>query len=488
MLKRPAPDPASTVPKNWVPIPDDLVSEESDFHGKSSPGIDIFTTSAILPLWRIKPSVDPNRYPGNKATKSHYQRLAASYNPQKYWAIHNWNVQVIAAKGKEVQEQAAKTRAKQEAGEQRKPQVAQGEPSTQHEPRSPEPQAPKLKHADINPILPGVMDIEPVLPEAMDVDHIFLDPMDIDTTPLTSETAAFPSGDANPPRLSNPYEGLALAKQNSETIDAFLTRLPPSTTSISAGGPWIWVANPYPAPTNQGTGEGTGDIATFKQHGTRLLSTYLSHRAELEALNPGKPAGSITRMLRDYRLRLERDILDLAKQTGVTAGKWMLFPSPADVDRVWAVVARGTWEGRLGISAKVATAVDSGDGSPGDGGPDNRAEFDGSGRGSHGSDRSQQQRRLVCIYTYNFLDKTDVNRVLGAMSDLGLLDTAVTAAAATSTGSTPAPRPPIYYKCDAYTYLDISSGNEYNLKASMYNSRDMSVEMGAEKKGRGNVR
>jgi hypothetical protein len=34
----------------------------------------------------------------------------------------------------------------------------------------------------------------------------------------------------------------------------------------------------------------------------------------------------------------------------------------------------------------------------------------------------------------------------------------------------------IYYKCDAYTYLDISSSNEYKLKASMYNSRDMLAE------------
>jgi hypothetical protein len=32
---------------------------------------------------------------------------------------------------------------------------------------------------------------------------------------------------------------------------------------------------------------------------------------------------------------------------------------------------------------------------------------------------------------------------------------------------------PIYYKCDAFTYLDITSKNEYGLKASMFSSRDV---------------
>jgi len=31
----------------------------------------------------------------------------------------------------------------------------------------------------------------------------------------------------------------------------------------------------------------------------------------------------------------------------------------------------------------------------------------------------------------------------------------------------------IYYKADAYTYLDIKGQNEWRLKASMYSSRDL---------------
>lgn len=32
---------------------------------------------------------------------------------------------------------------------------------------------------------------------------------------------------------------------------------------------------------------------------------------------------------------------------------------------------------------------------------------------------------------------------------------------------------PIYYKCDAYTYLNLSSNNEYKLRASLYSSAEL---------------
>ncbi|RMZ82256.1 hypothetical protein DV738_g1900, partial [Chaetothyriales sp. CBS 135597] len=40
----------------------------------------------------------------------------------------------------------------------------------------------------------------------------------------------------------------------------------------------------------------------------------------------------------------------------------------------------------------------------------------------------------------------------------------------------------IYYKCDAYSYLDIFSGNEFGLRASLYCSRDF--EGGVRRRGR----
>jgi hypothetical protein len=106
----------------------------------------------------------------------------------------------------------------------------------------------------------------------------------------------------------------------------------------------------------------------------------------------------------------------------------MLFCDPAEVNSVWEVVARATALNELGIAAKVA---------PREGEEDRR------------------KLRLICVY-------------------LGLINLKDS---------------PIYYKCgkvtarscksmliscsDAYTYLQISSGNKYNIKASLYNSADV---------------
>jgi hypothetical protein len=66
--------------------------------------------------------------------------------------------------------------------------------------------------------------------------------------------------------------------------------------------------------------------------------------------------------------------------------------------------------------------------------------------------------RVICIYTKDFNDKGDVRRVVLELDKLGLL---------------PRDRKrSIYYKCDAYTYLQIMSDNPYGLSASLYPSKD----------------
>ena len=44
--------------------------------------------------------------------------------------------------------------------------------------------------------------------------------------------------------LHNPYEGVPYAWQLTETVDQFLERLPPETTT-SDQVPWIFICNPY---------------------------------------------------------------------------------------------------------------------------------------------------------------------------------------------------------------------------------------------------
>ena len=107
----------------------------------------------------------------------------------------------------------------------------------------------------------------------------------------------------------------------------------------------------------------------------------------------------------------------------------MLFPKVDDVPRYWYKVAEGTADNRLGIGAKISTGLD-----------DDRKE------------------RLICIYTKDFSDMDDVRRVLQALVDMDLVS-------GDGRG--------IYYKCDAYTYLEINSGNEYGLAASLYSSKEM---------------
>ena len=135
---------------------------------------------------------------------------------------------------------------------------------------------------------------------------------------------------------------------------------------------------------------------------------------------------------------LKEGITQLAQAKGVKGGKWMLFPSVDQVDNIWAQVARATLGGTLGCAAKVAT------------------------------NNGTEDARLVCIYTEDFSDTQDVMSVLTRMAELQLTRTY-------QKGQS------IYYKCDAYTHLDIMNGNEYNLRASMYSSKEMFQELATKR-------
>lgn len=106
----------------------------------------------------------------------------------------------------------------------------------------------------------------------------------------------------------------------------------------------------------------------------------------------------------------------------------MLFPHRNDSNRYWRLVAATTTEGKLRVASKVATldALDP--------------------------------VTLICVYTYDFTDIDDVRLVLEKLVELDLCQTGGR---------------PIYYKCDAYTYLDIKSNNRYKIRASLYSSKEI---------------
>ncbi|KAK0363738.1 hypothetical protein LTR91_001827 [Friedmanniomyces endolithicus] len=230
------------------------------------------------------------------------------------------------------------------------------------------------------------------------------------------------------------------AWQGTESIVDFLRRAPISDQATASLGPWLWVGNPRP-PRHQTKQEQKADVPTFKQGGARLLELFMEKRVSVEKAHEGRLPGVITRYMRPYRDQLEDDLLSLAIKTGTTCGKWMLFPSEANVARVWRLVAEATSEGKLGHTSKVATYQPS------------------------------ETSRVICVYTYDFADTEDVRKVLNGLVELNLVSRAGSA---------------IYYKCDAYTYLHIKSENQYKIKASLYGSAEM-LKGEAETKQRGPV-
>lgn len=222
--------------------------------------------------------------------------------------------------------------------------------------------------------------------------------------------------------LHNIYQGREDAWQLGESIDDFIDRLPPKTTSQFDLGPWIWVSNPHRSGRDKSK---QPQIETkLVPLGRDLLQEALSQRRKIRAQKSGAPA---TRALAQEGKDLKQRLANLAKEANVLSGKWMLFQSSNNVTEVWRAVAEATVENRLGSEAKVAT--DGGDGAS----------------------------RLICVYTKDFSDTADAIRVLHELDAMGLVDT----------------KKGIYYKADVYTYLDIFSNNaaDYGLQASLYSSK-----------------
>ena len=48
-------------------------------------------------------------------------------------------------------------------------------------------------------------------------------------------------------------------------------------------------------------------------------------------------------------------ITDIAIQSNVTVGKWMIFRRRSMIDETWQMIAEATVAGRLGCSSKVVT-------------------------------------------------------------------------------------------------------------------------------------
>lgn len=77
------------------------------------------------------------------------------------------------------------------------------------------------------------------------------------------------------------------------------------------------------------------------------------------------------------------------------SGKWLVFVRSSEVDEVWQRIKTATEEGRLGNRAKAATAA-----------PNRLAR--------------NPNRKVICVYTYDWTDEQDVRRVRQELGKLGI--------------------------------------------------------------------
>jgi hypothetical protein len=149
------------------------------------------------------------------------------------------------------------------------------------------------------------------------------------TPGLTQETFT-PSGSlphknraTTPSNIFNDREGCPDSWQLGESVEDFVTRLPPLNTP-AIRHEWIWVSNPH---RNSQGGSKWPRLDEFKLRGSQLLEDSLQNRHAIQAESE-KPKGMITRLLNEEGNLLQQQILTLATDTNVLSGKVSKRNSP----------------------------------------------------------------------------------------------------------------------------------------------------------------
>jgi len=121
----------------------------------------------------------------------------------------------------------------------------------------------------------------------------------------------------------------------------------------------------------------------------KRLREYLQ---KMEAYSNARPSG-VTEVYWIYARRKSGEYPRSTKRSG----KWLVFVDIKNVDEVWAKIKKATEEGKLGSSAKVATAK-----------PNPNA--------------TDPNTKVICVYTYDWIDEKDVKRVREELRKLGIVN------------------------------------------------------------------
>jgi len=119
------------------------------------------------------------------------------------------------------------------------------------------------------------------------------------------------------PVLFNPGEGSLDAWQLGESVDDFVRRLPPLTTSVFTCA-WIWAHNPHRGAHN---GELSHRGDEFRSRGMDLLDQSLRSRQQIQTKGTYGPKAALTKSLNQASKALQQRITDLAVECGILSGK-----------------------------------------------------------------------------------------------------------------------------------------------------------------------
>ncbi len=187
---------------------------------------------------------------------------------------------------------------------------------------------------------------------------------------------------------------------NHQCVECYLTTNLPSIIK-NEDERWVWANNFQPPRRFQKRTKPDEDTTALRKV-VKDFSSKVSDDRESSWLTLDKGR---------YKVPLTVEAIDnLARKNGILGGKWLIYRSRGEIDSSWLTVARATFGETLGIGAKVSTA-----------------------------EEDTAKRHVICIYTQNYLDLDDVERVRGLLRDMGFTES-------------------LCYKPDIYTYLDIYSG------------------------------
>ena len=200
-----------------------------------------------------------------------------------------------------------------------------------------------------------------------------------------------------------------------ETLAEFFARLPPDTVPARES---IHIDNPLsnlPIISEE-------NRESFKQAGEAILEKLKS-----------VAYGCKTSEARLDRQEAVDGILRLARESGITSGKWMVFASVGHITELWPFVATKTLGGGLGFAARVNT-------------------------------QDNQTTQVLLIYTDHFDDLVHFRAVLKVLvdliEDLGFKNEVRR----------------IHYKPEAFSILGIRGGNKWGLGSTLYSRSSIEAQ------------